>query len=141
MRRSVSLTRTPTSLSMMVRVTIYSTWLPPSVALTATNTRSSGSSSVSSVGVKVNAPLPLLALAGISKVKSATLAKSVPPTAVTPATLTVTSVGVRGGVAPALKAAVTVISVAPSPSFTWLGLRLTTSEVGGVGTVSTWDSA
>ena len=81
-----------------------------------TATVSSGSSTVSRVGVSVKVPVCDRVLAGIEIENPATAAKSVPEVAVPDPT--VTDTGVASPRVPPFSLAVTVTVVAPAPSLT-----------------------
>ena len=89
---------------------------PGTVVVPRTSTASSGSSMLSSTGASVNVPVWLVIPTGIVIVNSLTAAKSVPTSAVSPSTRTLTAVA--SGRAAASSAAVTVtrcaFPVAPS---------------------------
>ena len=82
-------------------------------------TVSSGSSVLSSVGIKRNVPVPDAWFAPIMMVNSVTSVKSVPETAVPEPTVTVTAVSLPR--VPPFSRAVTVTVVAPAPSSTSSG--------------------
>ena len=107
---------TSSSVSVSVAVVTFSpVAAPPTVSVL------SSSNASSSIAFRMNVPAPERALAGIVTGKSATAWKSVPAVAVTPATATVTSIGVSRVLVWSCSAAVTVTVCAPPSSVTASG--------------------
>ena len=94
------------SASVTVRPPAGATVSPDAVVVPLTRTVSSGSSVSSSTGARSKVAAALIVSAGIVTVRSGTSEKSVPATAVTPATVTVTAVA--SGRAASFSVAVTV---------------------------------
>ena len=101
----------------------------------STETVSSGSSTVSCVGVRTNEPVCEALSAGIVMVNPVTASKSVPAVAVPEPTVTVT--GVAAALVPPFNAAVTVTGVAPAPSPIASGDTDSVTPLDGVSSSST----
>ncbi len=100
--------------SLSVIVSVADSTSSPFVVVPLTVSVSLPSSVLSSVGVRSNVALPLVASAGIVSVKPVTVSKSVPPTAVPFSTDTLTDVGLLLAASSSVPVTVTIRWPAPS---------------------------
>ena len=121
--------------SSMISTVAPVTEKPGTVVVPATDTVSSGSSTVSCVGLRLNVPVCDRVLGGMMIVNPATAAKSVPDSAVPDPTVTAT--GVASPRVPPFRPAVTVTVVAFAPSLTDSGTTVRVTPLDAVSSSST----